>query len=366
MKNLTSRLHHLNLNELQHLGDCLRLFGQVGEQLVDGGFDPIFDIGQGTALTITLLAAIRATDGVKAFDLSDPLQKAGAAQAVAKSAADFEQLQQTPFATFMRGQPPEGSPYPPPAVVLPEEPLNSDPLPDTPADLSCAVSLEPQPHADVPVTSKGQDGGAEAKQPLPQVAPLPPPSVTKAPEVTIAPASNKPAPWSIDEDEIAIGTAVAMRLKGKTGAQIAETIAAQVLRPVQGVAFRLNNALKSRIHMRYTEQLAEAPKQKAQAAKAVQLAAPADTLDVHLLGLGDRDKWPLERDLALMELSVENGWKAHEIAEDMGISARDVQGRYDKLTGLDPETKTRRWRREAVLGVLGELCRLVGKDEAAA
>lgn len=79
--------------------------------------------------------------------------------------------------------------------------------------------------------------------------------------------------------------------------------------------------------------------------------APLSPIEAHLFALPAKGGWTMARDFNLLSLS-ELGWKPGEIAEDMGIDARQVQDRWDRLSGLDPETKLRRWTRAELIAAL--------------
>jgi FixJ family two-component response regulator len=75
------------------------------------------------------------------------------------------------------------------------------------------------------------------------------------------------------------------------------------------------------------------------------------------LALPTKDGWTLQRDHELMDLTL-TGWMPNEIAMDLKVSTRDVQARFDLLTGLHEDVaskKQRRFTREAVHAALKSL-----------
>lgn len=82
--------------------------------------------------------------------------------------------------------------------------------------------------------------------------------------------------------------------------------------------------------------------------------APVLTLAVHLHGVPRTGGWTLDRDTELMRLVCES-WRPNEIAQDLGVTVQDVTRCFDLLTGLDRETKTRKWLREEVAAALSRM-----------
>lgn len=68
-------------------------------------------------------------------------------------------------------------------------------------------------------------------------------------------------------------------------------------------------------------------------------AAPQDALTAHLLGLSRKD-WTFEADSELAEL-IGLGWTMQTIAVEMKRGANAVRDRFDLMTGLDRDTRTR-------------------------
>lgn len=79
--------------------------------------------------------------------------------------------------------------------------------------------------------------------------------------------------------------------------------------------------------------------------------APLSPIEAHLFALPAKGGWTMARDFNLLSLA-EDGWKQAEIAEDMGLDARQVQDRWDKLSGFNAETKVRRWTRAELIAAL--------------
>lgn len=86
-------------------------------------------------------------------------------------------------------------------------------------------------------------------------------------------------------------------------------------------------------------------------------APPAlSEIEAHLLALPRRHGHSLEDDLQLLQLA-DAGWQPAEIAAELGLDAKAVGQRWDVLSGLDRDTKQRRWTRPALLEALEGWCR---------
>lgn len=79
--------------------------------------------------------------------------------------------------------------------------------------------------------------------------------------------------------------------------------------------------------------------------------APDTDLTRHLSAVPYRGKWTANDDLTLFDLLC-TGMQPDAIAAEMDIGREDVIVRFDLLTGLDRETKKRRFTRSTVLDAL--------------
>ena len=64
--------------------------------------------------------------------------------------------------------------------------------------------------------------------------------------------------------------------------------------------------------------------------------------------------WTIERDHQLVKLACQ-GWDMPTIAAEMGCDSAALRARYDRLTGLHPTDKTRRYGRETLLAAFARL-----------
>ena len=197
-----------------------------------------------------------------------------------------------------------------------------------------------------------------------------------------------PASWTEEEDH----RLVALVVSGIVGLGLTKTAAINAAarelgRPEAGTAFRAHHKLKDRLVKAVAEAVAAKVEAEAlltdqdQAGDAAvgghspaavqdepdldtksRLAAiahgnhpTASPITAHIMTLPDKGGWTLERDLELMDLSIQ-GWQPNEIALELKIQASQVRPRFDLLTGLveDEATgkKTRRFKREDVLEAL--------------
>lgn len=85
-------------------------------------------------------------------------------------------------------------------------------------------------------------------------------------------------------------------------------------------------------------------------------ALPADLspIEAHLAGMPRAGNWTIERDHQLVNLACQ-GWDMPTIAAEMGCDSAALRARYDRLTGLHPTDKTRRFGRETLLAAFARL-----------
>lgn len=179
-------------------------------------------------------------------------------------------------------------------------------------------------------------------------------------------ASTQGAGWTAEEDARAVQVAAAAIHAGRTKSAAYAEAAAAVGRPVPGTTLRLTHKLVDRLGdavldlaspdfpppaPRTTAAVEPAPAACRTAAGADVEAVPVDPLLAHLTSLKPSAVWSPARDMSMLQLAID-GWKPHEIAEDLGVVVAEVNRRFDLLTGLDRETKRRRFAREAVLRAL--------------
>ncbi len=86
---------------------------------------------------------------------------------------------------------------------------------------------------------------------------------------------------------------------------------------------------------------------------------PPSEIEAHLLTLPRCHGHSLEDDLQLLQLT-DAGWQPGEIAAELGLDAKAVGQRWDALSGLDRDTKQRRWTRAALIEALEGLCSVRG------
>jgi AraC-like DNA-binding protein len=92
-------------------------------------------------------------------------------------------------------------------------------------------------------------------------------------------------------------------------------------------------------------------------------AAPQDDLTAHLLALPRDAVWTWDRDSELCEL-LGLQYTMSAISDDMGIRDRDIQARFDQMTGLDRTTRVRRFIRSAIIGRMALLSGLAAAGDA--
>lgn len=266
------------------------------------------------------------------------------------------------------------------------------------------LSADPSRSDDDPATLAGpasdegaaESGGGEA------VAAAQPPAAA-APAPATHQTSFGQTAWTETEDAELIRLTVFGMVKmglGKTAAM--RTAAKGVGRSEQGSAFRMHHKLKARFEAALTEaagaqaatETPEADPIPAEGAAAGEGATPPAVQPVpdepdldaksraaaiahgthpdaapapvsvaaspvvgHLMSLPDKGGWTLERDLELMEMSID-GWQPNEIALQLKVQASAVKPRFDALTGLFEDAdgkKVRRFKREDVFAALKAL-----------
>ncbi len=209
-------------------------------------------------------------------------------------------------------------------------------------------------------------------------------------------ASSRAETWTGEEDARLVAIVVRLVRAGHSKASAGATAAQELGRPSAGTAFRVNHKLKSRIEEALNARdavqagaagpgqadtaeaaptvliIAEGPETQAAAeaqrhpvVEAIAAVAAevrnlaSDPLTAHLLALPRvGPKWSLKDDAEILKLAIE-GWKPHEIALEMQIGSRELQSRFDLLTGFDPDTRRRRWPRDEVFARL--LALIAGK-----
>lgn len=92
-------------------------------------------------------------------------------------------------------------------------------------------------------------------------------------------------------------------------------------------------------------------------------AAPQDDLTAHLLALPRDAVWTWDRDFELCEL-LGLQYTISAISDDMGIKDRDIQARFDQMTGLNRDTRVRRFIRSEIIGRMALLSGLAAAVDA--
>lgn len=258
---------------------------------------------------------------------------------------------------------------------------------ESPAEVGVAAPAavghpDPQPEA-APVARAGETVAAAEPAPVPEtgdatggdctpaaggpIAEAEPPAPVPGSASALV-ASTQAAGWTAEEDATAVRVAAAAIHAGRSKSAAYAEAAAALGRPVPGTTFRLTHKLRDALGDAVLDLASPdfppsppAPVQKAavEPAPAVHAVAagadaeaPAlDPLQAHLTSLKPSAVWKPARDLALLQLAID-GWKPHEIAEDLGVVVAEVNKRFDLLTDSDRETKQRRFKREDVLRAL--------------
>lgn len=179
-------------------------------------------------------------------------------------------------------------------------------------------------------------------------------------------AKAMPAPWTAQEDELAVTVYVDNLNAGEGIGEAARKAADAVGRPFEGTKFRLKNKLAEQVDARLlrllnAKALAETARRNAAAAAEVSIEAapqpiaadpapdvvaekpPADADPVaidprlrrHISALSQIThgrRWKPAEDLALLD-DVTNGLKLAEIAADMGLDSNKVKFRLETLIG---------------------------------
>lgn len=256
--------------------------------------------------------------------------------------------------------------------------------------------VDPPGEAGADETMAGASMGTDAPaDPEPEPMPVPEPAPEPAPVQVPDAKPQRPVPgsaralvekvraaaWTAEEDAQLVAAVVQSRLRGASQRDAIVAIAAELKRPVPGAEFRVRHKLADRIaaEVEITRKKGSAriaaeaarkgpavppissspaaggpatgappePPSHKSARAALQAALPADMspIEAHLAGLPRGGDWTIERDRALVGLLC-LGWDFSLIANELGCDTVNLRQRYDKLTGLDPKTKQRRWGRE--------------------
>lgn len=255
---------------------------------------------------------------------------------------------------------------------------------------------EPEQSALAAEAEGAGDGGAEVAASDPATAPemslasaIGAAMADAAPLMPASPAPQSPPPgsasalaaltiWTDAEDARLIQITVGAMIMGAPKVAAIRAAAEELGRPFNGAQSRLYSRLKPAFEVALREAEARknhaadpipepaAPSSPAAGASdggAVSSPAPVapkadlSAIEAHLFALPAKGGWTMERDFTLLTLA-EEGWESGEIAEDLGIDARQVLDRWDRLSVYNPETKLRRWSRaeliEALKGWVGK------------
>lgn len=410
-------LNDLTLNELTELAGNLNLLQEVGCAFVTAGLEPSFDLtpGQRTSISFPGMmpavaaahAATHHTDQVSNEDDSAdegiamlaqelvPLAshpETAAAHLTEESRRIIAQLQ-TPSTEAAPTPTRAPEPVDPPPAA--EGPVGGDPIASAPEQSvtgqpetippAASPQNDPEPVARAAEASGGGTGYSSGSTP---------PAATHQ-------ASFGQTMWSEEEDHLLVSLVVA----GVVGLGLTKTAAIgaaarELGRPEAGTAFRAHHKLKDRLAAATAEAVKAKEEAKAlltqfppgarqdapppQAEVQGKSAEPskgdapapvpdpgagapvkawnnpehvADPIAAHIMTLPTKGGWTLERDLELMELSIE-GWQPNEIALQLKIQSSLIKPRFDLLTGLYEDAdgkKVRRFKREDVLAALKSL-----------
>lgn len=378
-------LNDLSLEQLTKLADDLKSLAKVGQSLAP--LNPIFDLTPGQPTRITLdpvMPDVAKSSPVQEFlaNRGEYLARKQAERFIQPPSIEAAQPEPAPEpvdAPSTAGEGVEGAP-------ISAEPSRSD---DDPAPPPAGAEATPPPLVEA-ASDEGKaesGGGSEVAAPAP-AAPVP------GSASALAASAAKYAPWTDDEDH----RLVALVVSGVVGLGLTKTAAINAAaremgRPETGTVWRCKNKLATRLDSAIAEAVAakadaealltpspEAARQDApqpQADVQGESAEPpvgdapalvpepgagapthvANPILAHIMTLPTKGGWTLERDLELMELSIQ-GWQPNEIALQLQIQASLIRPRFDLLTGLYEDAndkKVRRFRREDVFEALKSL-----------
>lgn len=304
-------LDHLRLHRLEQLAKLLILLADTGTALQAEGVEPIYDLTPGQPVRMTLSARMPSY-GAPGIDVQADDGPPAAPPALAKLMRDHAQCCNADGSFSFPSTETEPAGLAEPGGATPE-------------------AGNPSP---VPVVAKAP-------------APVPPPTPAAAggDGPTGAEPATKGAPWTDDEDARAVQLVAQWIDTGMTKGAAIAAAAAELGRPAPGLEFRLKTKLR--------EALAAELDREAPADPATENDPELDPLAAHLAARPMKG-WTLADDANLMELAEMN-WAPPEIAVELGRPGDAIKARFDLLTGLDSETKTRRFARADVAARLTQL-----------
>ncbi len=343
------QLHDLSLAELETLRAALELYRNMGQLADTNGHPPRFSLVPGQPVTITLPAVFEAfhrkssselyadlCEAARTTRIADPawaeLVETGGAEAQAEAAVD-----PAPIEADGPGNAMDETDDIARQLLTPDEYetwsmyWSMDPalrwmvVPVTVAGL---IEARPKVEAAPEVEPAAEAEPAAAPQPEPPAQPVPAPEPLTEPltepqpdPVPEAAEATRPARWSDEETEIALGLIVQALKAGRSAYTALKDIAAQTGRPQPSIQQRIKREWKAEIAARLAA---------AQAAPSAQLGLEMDPLTQHLNAHAGKGGWTIAEDYELFRLAG-IGWKVPEIATEMGRDGQKVQRRFDLL-----------------------------------
>lgn len=393
-------LNDLSLSQLVDLSDSLITLIHAGRALESRHVEPRFDLTPGvpaSIMTDVMLPHVGSSAFRSMAEATFPTSSIEAASqpvdAQDDAAADLRQPEPLDAPPAVEGQ--AGG-----APISADACSRSDDVASPPPEASPPPPGEPAiPQVDTSDEGNAESGGGSGDG-----------SGSQPPAATHQTSFGQNA-WTEEEDaELIRLTVFSMVKMGLSKTAAIRTAAKGIGRPEQGSAFRMHHKLKDRLEAALAEtrsakadaeailskspeaarqdapppqaevqgESAEPPVGDAPAsvpepgagatlppdldAKSRQAAIDhgthiASPIVAHIMTLPTKGGWTLERDLELMELSIE-GWQPNEIALQLKIQASLIRPRFDLLTGLHEDAndkKVRRFKREDVLEALKSL-----------
>ena len=406
-------LNDLSLEDLSALQKTVSVLVLMGRGLEESGLlAPRFDLTPGEAVTITTSFRMPAIESRKVkieWRQYEPApideEELPTSIKAVLSENDNDLPPAEPGATFRLDEPPSTEAAPPEPALVPVEPPAATDAGGTPsaAPGRPGEAASPPPEVADPGGVADSGGGQQVM------------AVATPPAATHERAFSGVTPWTPEEDArlIALVVSGVTRL-GLTKGSAIKSAAHELGRPERGTIFRCHHKLKDRLNAAIGAAFADRDPpwdepeptpipvgpalatttdgttasdgdaaagghspaavqdddnpyglnvDKLRRARALLQQADAirqheaNDLTAHLMALPDKNGWTLQRDLELMELSIE-GWQPQHIALQLGVQDNQIKPRFDALTGLHQDEngkKVRRFTREIVVEALTRL-----------